>query len=66
MTNPGEAITTIDSYEEIIKTQSKETKGHIAKKREMLKKLRDTEDFINKVVLIRSSMYFETGALQVF
>ena len=66
MTHPGEAITTINSYEEIIKTQSKETKGYIAKKREMLKKLRDTEDFINKMVLIRSSIYFETGALQVF
>ena len=57
----GEAIAIINDYEEIIKTQNKKTDKTCCKTGHMLKKFRDTEDFIKNEGLSRSSVYFEIG-----
>ena len=49
--DPREAITIINHYEEIIKTQKKKTISYVAIQGLMLKKFKDTEDFIENVEL---------------
>ena len=49
MKDPLEAIRLIQSYEEILKTQSKRTIEYLGKQRQLLKKLRETRQFIENV-----------------
>ena len=65
MTDPGEAFTFINNSEKIIKTQNKKTIGCVAKQGQILKKIRDREDFIKKVRLSRSSI-FKIGLYKFF
>ena len=61
VTDSGEAIWIINSYEEIIKTQSKKRMRYVAKRVLMLMKFTDRKDFIKKVGLSTSSIYFKIG-----
>ena len=63
--DPREAVTIINGYEEIVKTQNKKTIEYVAKQRQMLKNFRDTEDFIKNVGLSRSSTYFKLGLYKI-
>ena len=65
MTDPGEAFTFINNSEKIAKTQNKKTIGCVAKQGQILKKIRDREDFIKKVRLSRSSI-FKIGLYKFF
>ena len=56
--NPREAITVIYSYEEIIKTQNKETIAYVAKQGQILKKFKDTEEFVENMEQSPSTVYF--------
>lgn len=47
--DPLEAIRLIQSYEEIMKTQTKRTIEYLGKQRQLLKKLRETRQFIENV-----------------
>lgn len=47
--DPLEAIRLIQSYEEIMKTQNKRTIEYLGKQRQLLKKLRETRQFIENV-----------------
>ena len=64
--NPGEFITIIHRYEEIINTQNKKTIGYVPKQRPMLKNFRNTEDFTENVRQSRSTIYFEIGLYKFF
>ena len=45
----GGAITIIHRYEETIKTRNKKTIGFVAKQTQILKKFKDTEEFLENV-----------------
>ena len=47
--DPLEAIRLIQSYKEIMKTQNKRTIEYLGKQRQLLKKLRETRQFIENV-----------------
>ena len=66
MINLREAITIINHYEEIIKKENKKTIGYVVIQGQMLKKFRDTEDFIENVGLSRSAIYFKIGLYKTF
>ena len=59
--DPKEAITIINHYEEIIKTQNKKAIGYAAIQGQMSKRFKDTEDFIKNVGLSKSTAYFKIG-----
>lgn len=58
--DPGEAMTIIYHHEEIIKAQNKRVIGYVSKQGQILKKFRDTENFVENVGKIRSTVYFKT------
>ena len=57
--NSQEAMLIIHRYEDIIKTQNKKTKGYISKQGQLLKKFKDTENFLDNVGEDISTIYFK-------
>ena len=60
MTNQREAVAIINDYEEFIKTKTKKTISYVAEQGQILKNLRDMEDFTTKDMGVsRSIIYFK-------
>ena len=66
ITDLREGINVIDHYEEIMKTQKKKIIEYAAIQVQMLKKFKDTKDFIKDIGLSRSTVHFKTGLYEIF
>lgn len=61
MIKPGEAIILINQYKDLIKTQRKKVIAYVAKQGEILKKLKDLENFFENAEQSWSTVYYKIG-----